>query len=182
MPWRSPSPKHFKWWARSSFVEAISQSSFVGSGCSVQQSAFAESYPSWPSPLSQPRLTATVRVPLQVRVQDVLGRPRLALTGGDGAQRIPVQWSALFGIATRPHLPRIPQAPNPGDTRGGSEWPALGRCRTRGGNSSRKAALDPAKRRPGVEAPEGPFRGGQPAQRCAADVHVWLQGQKVCHA
>src|SRR6266545_1749544 len=76
MPWRSPSPKHFKWWARTSFVEAISQSSFVGSGCSVQQSAFAESYPSWPSPLSQPRLTATVRVHLQVRVQDVLGPPK----------------------------------------------------------------------------------------------------------
>src|SRR5262249_51937627 len=46
MPLRSPSPKHFKWLSRTSFVEAISQSSFIGSDCSLQKSAFAESYPS----------------------------------------------------------------------------------------------------------------------------------------
>src|SRR5262249_18802186 len=32
MPLRSPAPKHFKWWSRTSFVEAISRSSFIGFG------------------------------------------------------------------------------------------------------------------------------------------------------
>src|SRR5262245_15191782 len=32
MPVRSPSPKHFMWWSRTSFVEVITHSSFVGSG------------------------------------------------------------------------------------------------------------------------------------------------------
>src|SRR5215510_16101002 len=78
MPMRSPSPKHFMWWSRTSFVDVITQSSFVGSGGSLQQSVFAAPYPSWPSPLSRSRPTAAVRALLQERVQDVFGPPNAA--------------------------------------------------------------------------------------------------------
>src|SRR5215831_14771216 len=78
MPVRSPSPKHFMWWSRTSFVEVMTQSSFVGSDGSLQQSAFAAPYPSWPSPLSRSRPTAAVRALLQERVQDVFGPPNAA--------------------------------------------------------------------------------------------------------
>src|SRR5437016_5136348 len=44
MPLRSPSPKHFKWWSRTSFVEAIFSSSAVGSASLLQHSAFSDSY------------------------------------------------------------------------------------------------------------------------------------------
>src|SRR5262249_47829412 len=96
---------HCMWWSRTSFVEVITQSSFVGSGGSLQQAAFAAPYPSWPSPLRRSRPTAAVRALLQERIQDVFGPPNA------GAHLLPeagarhertleaVRCSAWFGAA-----------------------------------------------------------------------------------